>query len=370
MADNETTIISDLPQITLDELTNDTLVPVENVDGTKAANLGQLRKKLNSLYVEMVDADLNELKQDGIYECWGTTLNAPTSDVGAWIVQAATHESVTVQNAFGLGTTSYSYVYRRRWDGVSWTAWENRILANETSIAQKANASNTVTTNTNQTITAGKTFTNTAKVVLLNDAARKLTFKSTVYDVNAPGDDQYYGILDFRDKNDNQVGRVDILNKTTTEIRARIGCENAAGHWSFLEAKWLNGVPLATAPTPPITEVGSGITTAKWVRDLLKTSGQAYTWSKKQNGYINFSNGFIVQWGYVSTPLVSNSRGTLTFPIPFKSVLSISGNTRRSSGDAVSFAWFSQVTLTTACWGFDYTGRGGSDGIDWIAVGF
>ena len=127
----ETTTISNLPQITLDELTNDTLVPVENVDGTKAANLGQLRKKLNSLYVEMVDADLNELKQDGIYECWGTTLNAPTSEVAAWIIQTAEHEGVVVQNAFGLGTTSYSYVYRRRWNGVSWTAWKNRILSLE-----------------------------------------------------------------------------------------------------------------------------------------------------------------------------------------------------------------------------------------------
>lgn len=127
----ETTTISNLPQITIDELTNDTLVPVENVDGTKAANLGQLRKKLNSLYVEMADADLNELKQDGIYECWGTTLNAPTSEVAAWIIQTAEHEGVVVQNAFGLGTTSYSYVYRRRWNGVSWTAWENRILSLE-----------------------------------------------------------------------------------------------------------------------------------------------------------------------------------------------------------------------------------------------
>ena len=127
----ETTTISNLPQITIDELTNDTLVPVENVDGTKAANLAQLRKKLNSLYVEMADADLNELKQDGIYECWGMTLNAPTSEVAAWIIQTAEHEGVVVQNAFGLGTTSYSYVYRRRWNGVSWTAWENRILSLE-----------------------------------------------------------------------------------------------------------------------------------------------------------------------------------------------------------------------------------------------
>lgn len=128
----ETTTISNLPQITIDELTNDTLVPVENVDGTKAANLAQLRKKLNSLYVEMVDADLNELKQDGIYECWGTTINAPTSEVAAWIIQTAEHGGVVVQNAFGLGTTSYSYVYRRRWNGVSWTAWENKIQTLET----------------------------------------------------------------------------------------------------------------------------------------------------------------------------------------------------------------------------------------------
>ena len=171
----ETTTISNLPQITIDELTNDTLVPVENVDGTKAANLAQLRKKLNSLYVEMVDADLNELKQDGIYECWGTTLNAPTSEVAAWIIQTAEHEGVVVQNAFGLGTTSYSYVYRRRWNGVSWTAWENRILANETRIAalqtEKANASLDNLDATGQAILNGKADINLSNVNNTGNAA-------------------------------------------------------------------------------------------------------------------------------------------------------------------------------------------------------
>ena len=371
----ETTTISNLPQITLGELTNDTLVPVENVDGTKAANLGQLRKKLNSLYVEMVDADLNELKQDGIYECWGTTLNAPTSDVGAWIVQTATHESVTVQNAFGLGETTFSYIYRRRWNGVSWTAWENKInwLQDRVSAveAEKANASNTVTTNTNQTITAQKIFNDSAHLVLLDSAARKLGFKSTVYDINAPADNKYYGILDFRDKNNYQVGRVDLVTASATDERARIGCRNAAGNWSFLEAKWLNGVPLATAPTPPITEVGSGITTASWVRNLLKTSGQAYTWSNNQNGYIKFSNGFIIQWGYITFALAAAPRGVFSFNIPFSSFMSVTGNCRRvAAGNASSFVSFRDMTLTGGTWAVDYTGIGGSDGIDWIAVGF
>ena len=236
----ETTTISNLPQITIDELTNDTLVPVENVDGTKAANLAQLRKKLNSLYVEMADADLNELKQDGIYECWGTTLNAPTSEVAAWIIQTAEHEGVVVQNAFGLGTTSYSYVYRRRWNGVSWTAWENRVLSLEERVAALESASSSL------------------------DAAEVGDIKAIAYDTPREGWLVCNGAAYSR--------------KTYSRLYARIGTKWGAGDGSttfnvpnaFLNGGILNPTVYGTGAVMRV-----GANTAANVRNVILTSARA-----------------------------------------------------------------------------------------------
>ena len=99
---------------------------------------------------------------------------------------------------------------------------------------------------------------------MLDSAARKLTFKSTEYDIKAPAAQQYYGILDFRDKNDNQIGMIDVFTVNATDERARIGCKNAAGNWCVLQTRWKDGVATALAPTPPAYVTGEEITTAGW----------------------------------------------------------------------------------------------------------
>ena len=105
---------------------------------------------------------------------------------------------------------------------------------------------------------------------MLDSAARLLTLKSTVYDITAPAAGQYYGILDFRDKNDYQVGRIDIFIPSTTEQVARIGCKNAAGNWSFLQAGWKNGVAYATAPTSSVATNNTQIATTAYVNAKLQ----------------------------------------------------------------------------------------------------
>lgn len=309
----ETTTISNLPQITIDELTNDTLVPVENVDGTKAANLAQLRKKLNSLYVEMVDADLNELKQDGIYECWGTTINAPTSEVAAWIIQTAEHGGVVVQNAFGLGTTSYSYVYRRRWNGVSWTAWENKIQTLETVKANvdlsnlsaagqakfnaKANVSNTVTTDTAQTITGIKTFKGvvTAELEPINFIAKNPTM-----DVNVtPSANKYVG-YDFRDKNNVRIGYIGIHQGTD-------------GIFQYEMQNPGNSVKKIMGITPPSNSIKNEMVTAEWFKKSecsIRTVVEAY--GTNEGWYRIWNDGWKEQGGYVKGPSPN-----ITFLKPF-----------------------------------------------------
>ena len=262
----ETTTISNLPQITIDELTNDTLVPVENVDGTKAANLAQLRKKLNSLYVEMVDADLNELKQDGIYECLGTTLNAPTSEVAAWIIQTAEHEGVVVQNAFGLGTTSYSYVYRRRWNGVSWTAWENKIQTLET---VKANVSNTVTTDTEQTITGLKVFNNGSGNNRTNILV--VTDDGVAEDANT----KWAGSIQFK-KGNLDVGYCEAMRDSANSSIAQIVAHNSVnGQRVYANLKAVvtsDGTTFGTAPTTPDNAPANAIVTKDKIANMVTTN--------------------------------------------------------------------------------------------------
>ena len=306
----ETTTISNLPQITIDELTNDTLVPVENVDGTKAANLAQLRKKLNSLYVEMVDADLNELKQDGIYECWGTTLNAPTSEVAAWIIQTAEHEGVVVQNAFGLGTTSYSYVYRRRWNGVSWTAWENKIQTLET---VKANVANTVTTDTAQTISGSKRFTQPSagmSIELVADTNQqtvpaKLTGRQLGLYRNATytkGDGYTSWVRGYRGSD----------GLTGTELYTRRFLEGDSQEIiNYIKAIITSdGTPASYTKTPPAFCVGEEIVTAGWFRQSGCTARTVIeTYRNGRNWYRVWSDGWIEQGGFAERSQVNVSQG-------------------------------------------------------------
>ena len=305
----DTTTISNLPQITLDELTNDTLVPVENVDGTKAANLMQLRKKLNSVYVELIDADLNTLKEDGIYECWGTTLNAPTAEAVTWIVQTATHESLTVQDAFGLGENSYHYFYRRRWNGVSWTAWENKIQTLET---VKANVANTVTTDTVQTITGVKTFNNVSG----NDRTKILVV--TDDGVGEDANNKWAGAIQFKKGNMDVAFCEALKNNSNAAIAQLMAFNSVNGQNIFSWVRTVvesNGYAYATAPTPYAGAISEEIVTAGWFRQsgcTARTVIEAYR--NGSNWYRVWSDGWCEQGGVITA---AKNGTTINFLKPF-----------------------------------------------------
>lgn len=132
------------------------------------------------------------------------------------------------------------------------------------------------------------------------------------------------------------------------------------------------GTPISYTKTPPAGCVDEEITTAGWVRNLLKTSGQAYTWSNNQNGYIKFSNGFIIQWGHGGANRESQyGWDTITYPIAFTSFqvaqATMYNNDTTWQGDAsqTSQGSIKRIGLTgMQCY---YTN---SNGFDWIAVGF
>ena len=122
-------------------LTDDMVLPVENTTDTYAATLAMLRRLINKTFVEVENADFNALTDDGFYQCTGTPTNSPVAGAVNWTLQVSAESGVVVQRAFSLDD-NFANIYIRRWNGVTWTGW----------------LSNTVTTDTAQTISGTKTF--------------------------------------------------------------------------------------------------------------------------------------------------------------------------------------------------------------------
>lgn len=103
-------------------LADDMVFPVENLTDTYAATLAMLRRLLNKTFVEVENADFNDLTDDGFYQCTGTPTNSPEAGAINWTLQVSAESGVVVQRAFSLDD-NFSNLYIRRWNGVTWTGW-------------------------------------------------------------------------------------------------------------------------------------------------------------------------------------------------------------------------------------------------------
>lgn len=158
-------------------LTDDMVLPVENTTDTYAATLAMLRRLINKTFVEVENADFNALTEDGFYQCTGTPTNSPVAGAINWTLQVSAENGVVVQRAFSLDD-NFANFYIRRWNGVTWTGW---LEVGAGALDNKANVSNTVTTDTAQTISGDKTFT--AKTIVNGGAGYgTFTIKNDVTD--------------------------------------------------------------------------------------------------------------------------------------------------------------------------------------------
>lgn len=85
----------------------------------------------------------------------------------------------------------------------------------------------------------------------------------------------------------------------------------------FTDSPAFSGTP--TAPTPASGTNNTQLATTAFVQSLINSKGTIIASSLGTNGYVKFSNGFIVQWGQVS---LTNSKwegevGPFNFPISF-----------------------------------------------------
>lgn len=135
----------------------------------------------------------------------------------------------------------------------------------------KANVENTVTTNTNQTITGQKSFTNSLRRKSTNI---DITTQSENYTANNG--------FQFVDKNENVMGYLENAQTASGEIKTGIHARNKDGYQqniSVLVPPSGTTGAYANAPTPPANSAGNEIVTAKWVRNAFLRPGEIIIWS-------------------------------------------------------------------------------------------
>ena len=256
-------------------------------------------------------------------------------------------------------------------DSILNSSLSNLDAAGQAKFDAKANVSNTVTTDTSQTITAQKKFSDSGRLILQDSAARSLIFQSSEYDITSPAAEQYYGILDFSDKNNSQVGRIDLFTPNTTEQTARIGCRNADGNWSFLQTVWKNGVAFATAPTPPSSADGVEIATAGWFRlPACSVKTVIETYHKGTDWYRIYSDGWCEQGGVVSSPATDSSKSVSLLKVftdtNYSLLVTENGTTinTQESGSLTCLKRVSSFQLYNN--GYGYSGHT----VNWFACGY
>ena len=133
-------------------LADDMVLAVENTTDTYAATLAMLRRLINKTFVEVENANFNDLMDDGFYQCTGTPTNSPVAGAINWTLQVSAESGVVVQRAFSLDD-NFANLYIRRWNGVTWTGW---LEVGAGALANKANISLSNLNETGQAVINGK----------------------------------------------------------------------------------------------------------------------------------------------------------------------------------------------------------------------
>lgn len=133
-----------------------------------------------------------------------------------------------------------------------------------------------------------------------------------------------------------------------------------------LNSPRLTGTPVA--PTPNDISEDTSIATTEWVKRVINISGGGIVAANlKQNGYVKFANGLILQWGTSSETLRDK---TVTYPLPFGRLYSVVGVPKSNSvlsGSNSNFGIKAQTNTNFIANMYD--NGNGYGGFNWCAVG-
>lgn len=132
-----------------------------------------------------------------------------------------------------------------------------------------------------------------------------------------------------------------------------------------LASPTFTGTPKST--TPASSDNSTRIATTAFVKALVgaANNGGIVSANLAQNGYVKFANGFILQWGRLTT----NNTGNITFPLSFSSFCAIALSTQSTNGSNAGQSWMTYWTLNLkgfTCDSYDATYNAGKS---YIAVG-
>ena len=167
-------------------------------------------------------------------------------------------------------------------------------------------------------------------------------------------------------------GNADSATKATNDSSNR----NIVNTYAPKASPAFSGTP--TSPTPATSDNSTKIATTAFVRNLINqfktdgTLGGIVGGSLSQNGWVKFSNGLILQWGYFNQNSFSDKTYTVSFPIVFTNTLYIvtaidkgKGDSSYSGGNGGNCIQSYTTTNFTYFSGFDAN----REGVLWFAIG-
>ena len=215
---------------------------------------------------------------------------------------------------------------------------ENAIISATSAISQLADAS---FKSKDETITGQKTIETT------NDK----TFDLKAMDIDSsitPSSDVTQGIIAFKDKLGEIIGYLFAYKLANGSIQVGFQAKDSSDHYSTMAVGVdSEGTSYMRGVTPPNSANSTLLATTAFVKNILKTSGVGLaTFSKAQKGYYQFTNGLIINWGYISE---GGTDATLTYAKAFSSTTSYGACVCPVSSTAYGYPSYLKSRSATNC---------------------
>lgn len=232
----------------------------------------------------------------------------------------------------------------------------------------KNKPTNLVTTDTAQTITGFKTFSNYG---LSSDSAQIDVVCENLDLNNLPSSDVWSGI-EFRDANGTRVAKVEPTLQPDGTMLLQLSVSRPVNgtmkYGTLAICVKPDGTVYSRAPTPDSSDNTTKIATTAFVKSVLSSSGNGLaTISKSGNGYCQFTNGLLIQWGR-GNGTISSNKMTITFPKSFSSASSYAVTTNITYSSTTASGWANIVSCTAT--NFVSTVDSNGKPKHWLAIGY